>query len=258
MRLLWGTTFGGQKHLARPSSISTPNNAIASCVNSAMDQTPTIHLNSSAITATVHGPDSHSAADVLPFHQKLPHYQETPLHSLPSVAEELQLGHVLVKDESNRFGLPSFKILGASWAVFRALTDHVALDHQSLIDNGLDAVSLWTRLGKEASSHGLSLITCTEGNWGRAVARMAKLIGMPAKIFVPSFMPETTRHRIRSEGADLVVINGNYDDSVAAARMETDSNRNAILVMDMGWAGYERIPQASPPPPIRVAAWCPS
>lgn len=89
------------------------------------------------------------------------------------------------------------------------------------------------------SSHGLTLITCTEGNWGQAVARMAKYIGVPAKIFIPSFMPETTRHRVRSEGAELIVIDGNYDESVAAAKTETETNPKSILVMDMGWNGYE-------------------
>lgn len=202
-----------------------------------------ICLNSLAQATTLQSRDSTTASEVLAFHRKLPNYRETPLHTLPLVAQELQLGHVLVKDESNRFGLPSFKILGASWAVFKALTTRLSLDPEYLTHRHEDPASLWTCLGSQSSAHGLALVTCTEGNWGRAVARMAKYVGIPAKIFVPHFMPETTRDRIRSEAAELVVVDGNYDDSVAAARMEADDNQNAILVMDMGWDGYETVPQ---------------
>lgn len=204
------------------------------------DEAPAVYLNRAASNATVHGPDLTAAAEVLTFHQKLPQYRETPLHSLPSVARELGLGHVLIKDESNRFGLPSFKILGASWAVFNALTERLSLDPHHVLHTPQDPASLWTHLGSEATSEGLTLVTCTEGNWGRAVACMAKYVRVPAIIFVPSFMPETTRNRIRSEGAELVVIDGDYDDSVAAARKKADSDRQAVLVMDMGWHGYEK------------------
>lgn len=207
------------------------------------DQGPTVYLNHLAKNATVDGSNLNAASEVLSFHQTLPHYQKTPLRSLPLVAQELQLGSVFVKDESNRFGLPSFKILGASWAVFRALTVRTAVDYQTFVHDQLDPDSLWTRLGSEASLQGLTLVTCTEGNWGRAVARMAQYVGLPARVFVPSFMPETTRDRIRSEGAEVVVVDGNYDDSVAAARTEAETNHRAILVMDMGWQGYEKVPQ---------------
>lgn len=183
-----------------------------------------------------------AAAKVLAFHQQVPHYEETPLHTVPQLAEELQLGHVFIKDESNRFGLPSFKILGASWAVVRAVVDELGLDLDNLSEGNTEQAQMWQNLASAASVSGVSLVTCTEGNWGRAVARMAKYLTVPAKIYVPSFMPETTRARIRSEGAEVIVVAGNYDDSVAAARQEADAIENAILVMDIGWDGYETIP----------------
>lgn len=202
---------------------------------------PTVFLNPGGATATVEGGSPAAEARVLEFHQKLPDYEETPLHSLPNLAEELQLRHVFVKDESNRLGLPSFKILGASWAVFRAVIEKLDLEFD---DGFLDQPSMWQHLASEANAQGLSLVTCTEGNWGRAVARMARYFSMPIKIFVPSFMPETTSVRIRSEGARTVItrVDGNYDDAVAAARYEAATKRNALLVMDMGWDGYEKIP----------------
>lgn len=179
--------------------------------------------------------DPPSSTAVLDFHQTLPSYGRTPLRSLPSIAAELGLGHVLLKDESDRFGLPSFKILGASYGVFRAVADKLDIavsDH----DPSLDV------LGSMASARGLALVTCTEGNWGRAVARMARYLGIPAKIFVPSFMPVTTRAKISEEGAEVAVVNGNYDDSVAAAKQDAETH-GSLLVMDFGWEGYEVIPQ---------------
>ena len=100
--------------------------------------------------------------EVVQLHQLLPDYNITPLISLPGLAEELGLGHVLLKDESNRFGLPAFKILGASWAIYKALAD------------GNDSVfeHLLQTLGEKARANGTRVVACTEGNWGRAVARM--------------------------------------------------------------------------------------
>lgn len=203
-----------------------------------------IFINKPAAEAVVDGPSPTAASQVLAFHQRLPHYQQTPLHPLPKVAKELQLGHVFVKDESNRFGLPSFKILGASWAVFRAVADRLRLDPTAFMHDNHGS-EFWARLGTMARAEGLSLVSCTEGNWGRAVSRMAKYIGIPAVIYVPSFMPETTRARIRSEGAELVVVYGSYDDGVAAARAESERNELAILAMDMGWEGYQTFPGVS-------------
>lgn len=200
-----------------------------------------IFINKSAAEGIVDGQSSTAASQVLAFHQKLPHYEQTPLHSLSQVAKELQLGHVLVKDESNRFGLPSFKILGASWAIFRAVAERLRLDSAAFMEDNHGS-EFWARLGTMARAEGLSLVSCTEGNWGRAVSRMAKYIGIPAKIYVPSFMPETTRARIRSEGAELLVVDGSYDDGVAAARAESEANDLAILAMDMGWEGYQAFP----------------
>lgn len=200
-----------------------------------------IFINKSAAEGIVDGHSTTAASQVLAFHQKLPHYEQTPLLSLPQVAKELQLGHVLVKDESNRFGLPSFKILGASWAVFRAVAERLRLDPAAFMEDN-HGNEFWARLGTMARAEGLSLVSCTEGNWGRAVSRMAKYIGIPAKIYVPSFMPETTRARIRSEGAELLVVDGSYDDGVAAARAESEANDLAILAMDMGWEGYQEFP----------------
>jgi len=172
-----------------------------------------------------------SSPDVLSFHQSLPSYGSTRLVSLPDLAKELGLGHVLIKDESTRFGLPAFKILGASWAIHRALCKRLGLP----VSNGYQAV------GAAAKEKGLSLVTCSEGNWGRAVARMAKYLGIKARIYVPHNCHPATIRKIASEGVDVPVVDGNYDASITASR-EYSERTGAILVMDTSFPGYEEIP----------------
>lgn len=189
------------------------------------------------------------------FHRLLPNYAETPLHSLPSVAEKLGLGHVFVKDESQRFGLPSFKILGASWAVYRAVAERLGLDALSLLAEDGPPLHL-TSFGLLAREQGLRLrlVTCTEGNWGRAVARMGSYFGVPVTVYVPAHMHETTRQRIRGEGAEVNVVDGDYDAAVAAAQGAAEGE-GSLLVMDISWEGYETVPQvcSSFPRPLCLA-----
>ncbi|KAH8727842.1 tryptophan synthase beta subunit-like PLP-dependent enzyme [Phaeosphaeriaceae sp. PMI808] len=168
---------------------------------------------------------------VEPFHRSLPDYTVTPLTPLPDLAKELGLKHVLLKDESNRLGLSAFKILGASWAVFKALATKLNLPLTSTLDE----------VGSAAKRNGVRLVTCTEGNWGRAVSRMAKYLQITAIIFVPDFMDRATQQKIESEGADVVVVEGDYDYSIKCAREEAD--KNGLLVMDVSWEGYEVIPE---------------
>ena len=168
------------------------------------------------------------------FHRALPNYAETQLHSLPDVAAELGFSHVFIKDESTRFGLPAFKILGASWAIHQSISKRLGLPKTTSL-NGL----IETLNGRDD----VRLVTCTEGNWGRACARMAKYLGIPCKIYVPYFMNAYTQDLLRGEGAEVVVLeNGSYDDSIAAVRKEA-SETDALMVMDTSWKGFSECPQ---------------
>lgn len=195
---------------------------------------PSIFLNSGrSSTSSAWHPDVDPAVEAL--HQQLPEYGETKLHSLPTVAAELGFPYVFLKDESTRFGLPSFKILGASWAVHRALCQHVHLPSSTTL------ADLKQALSKE-SEEKIRLVSCTEGNWGRALARMAKYLNIPATIYVPGFMNAYTRALIRGEGADLRVLDdGTYDDTIAAVQSDTKET-GSLMVMDTSWPGYEQIP----------------
>jgi diaminopropionate ammonia-lyase len=191
-----------------------------------------MYLNPSASSWKYTGPLINPAVEI--FHRKLPDYNVTSLTSLTEIAKELGVGHVLVKDESSRFGLPAFKILGASWAIYNAVASECKLPLSCSLEE----------LGISARAQGLKLVACTEGNWGRGVARMAKYLQIPATIYVPEYMDQSTQDRISSEGAKVIVVRGDYDLSIQAARESAD-NENGLLVMDYSWEGYEEIPQVS-------------
>ncbi|RYP72580.1 hypothetical protein DL771_004075 [Monosporascus sp. 5C6A] len=181
-----------------------------------------------------------TSAQVLAFHRTLPDYAETPLRALPDLAASLGLGHVLLKDESARFGLPAFKILGASWAVYRAVAARLGL----LADHGAESgasISIQD-LGARAKNAGIRLLTATEGNCGRAVARMAAYLGIPVRVYVPGFMAEATRAALRGEGAEVVVRDGSYDELIPAVWAEAEADGTALLVLDVSFGTYETIP----------------
>ncbi|KAI1815963.1 pyridoxal-phosphate dependent enzyme family protein [Poronia punctata] len=192
-------------------------------------------INPDARGWTHAGSRAKTEGTVLAFHETLPDYNKTPLHPLPAVARELGLGHVLVKDESDRFGLPAFKILGASWAVYRAVGWHLGIP----VAEGQIPIA---ELGLKARRAGLEIVTATEGNCGRAVARMAKYMGIDARVWVPAFMPEETRELIRSEDAEVIVVDGSYDDLIPIVSEEAE-DKDTILVLDVSFEGYSDIPK---------------
>ena len=169
----------------------------------------------------------------LDFHRRLPEYAATPLVDAPGLAGALGVGRVWVKDESWRLGLPAFKILGASWAVYRALEQR-----SGGIGEWGDVEELRGRL---APLLPLTLAAATDGNHGRAVARMARMLGLGARIFVPADMAPARIEAIRSEGAEVVVVRGTYDEAVARSAEEADGR--CLVISDTSWPGYEDVPR---------------
>lgn len=154
--------------------------------------------------------------EAMEFHRGLADYEPTPLVDLPALARELEVGKVFAKDESWRLGLPAFKALGASWAVHRALAN---TDHAGPV----------------------TVVTATDGNHGRAVARFARLLGHQAQILVPPGVHPDAIRAIENEGASVTAVDGTYDDAVAAAaRLARDID--GVLVQDTAWPGYEEVP----------------
>ncbi len=166
-------------------------------------------------------------------HQKFPGYHPTPLRDLPDLARLAGVRSVYLKDESNRFGLPAYKILGASWATLRILERMLGAPLESWV--GVD--QLRERLVPLGP---LKLITMTDGNHGRGVARVARWLGYGAEIFVPQGTAPARIEGIESEGAVVTIVAGTYDDAVE--RAAACVGPGVILVSDHGWPGFEEIP----------------
>lgn len=149
------------------------------------------------------------------FHRTLPGYAPTPLVSLPALAAELGLGALWIKDESKRFGLNAFKVLGASYAIHRFLQANPSATP--------------------------TFATATDGNHGRAVAWAAKRLGRPAVIYVPSNTVQARIDSIRGEGAEVVVVDGTYDDTVRRAAAD-GAAKGFQVISDTAYPGYMEIP----------------
>ncbi|KAJ6189291.1 hypothetical protein N7519_004199 [Penicillium mononematosum] len=194
-----------------------------------MSSRRSIYFNPAATNASSASPQIEG---LTAFHQSFPNYAPTPLVQLPELAAELGVGTVLVKDESSRFGLPSFKVLGASWGCFRAIAAQLGLPSTVLLDE----------LSNRAKEASIVLTTASMGNHGRAVAFMARLLGIEARIFVPRSLNQWTRDLIAGEGAQLIVVQGDYDQAVQKAVDETRVGQGVLLIQDTAFEGYEDVP----------------
>jgi diaminopropionate ammonia-lyase len=164
-------------------------------------------------------------------HRQLPGYAITPLVSAPALAEACGIASLHLKLEDCRLGLPAFKILGASWAVV------AELERRGALTPG------WATLAAardQVAPRRLTLVAATDGNHGRAVARMARALGCAAHIVVPAAMVPARRDALADEGAVVQVVDGSYDDAVALAAAL--ANEHHIVIADTAWEGYDRVP----------------
>ena len=146
-----------------------------------------------------------------------PELEATPLRELPGLARHLHIGTVLAKDESGRFGLNAFKLLGARFAI------------ETLIRDG-------------DVRPGATLVCASEGNHGRAVARAARDAGCSCRVYMAHDASAARVQAIAGEGADVIKVDGSYDDAVRI--MEADARSHGwTIISDTAWPGYERIPR---------------
>jgi diaminopropionate ammonia-lyase len=146
-----------------------------------------------------------------------PHRQPTPLRDLPALANALGIGRLMVKDETGRFGLNAFKLLGASFAI------------ETLQAEG-------------ALPLGATVVCASEGNHGRAVARAAREAGCQARVYMAADAAQARVDAIAGEGAIVVRVDGSYDDAVR--KVSADATKYGwTVVSDTSWDGYERIPR---------------
>ena len=169
------------------------------------------------------------------FHKSFPMYAPTPLAKLPETAKALGIGEIYVKDESHRFGLNAFKVLGGSYAMGSYLAERLG---RSLSDTGYGVL---TSSETKKQLGDITFITATDGNHGRGVAWTAHTLGQKSVVHMPKGSAAERLNNIRAAGAEADIIDGNYDDAVRLSRKEAAEN-GWVIVQDTSWEGYEEIP----------------
>ena len=170
------------------------------------------------------------------FHQGFPQYSVTPLADLEGMAGRLGLGGLYVKDESYRFGLNAFKVLGGSFAMARYIAQQAGRDIADTTFDYLTSDELQKDFGQA------TFFTATDGNHGRGVAWAANKLGQKAVVHMPKGSTQTRLENIAKEGADVTIEELNYDDCVRLAAKEADETEHGVIVQDTAWDGYEEIP----------------
>mgnify|MGYP001157160996 FL=1 len=141
-------------------------------------------------------------------------YSPTPLISLNKLSEKLKLNKIFYKDESKRFNLKSFKALGGAYAV-----EKVSKGNNEIV-----------------------ISTATAGNHGRSVAWGSKKLGLKCKIFISEYVSEFRAKIMRSFGADVIRVKGNYDASLKECIKQSKQN-NWQIVQDVAWQDYKLVPK---------------
>ena len=170
------------------------------------------------------------------FHESFPQYTTTPLTRLDRMAAYLGLKEVYVKDESYRFGLNAFKVLGGSFAMARFIASETGKDVSELPYAVLTSDKLREEFGQA------TFFTATDGNHGRGVAWAANKLGQKAVVHMPKGSVKTRFDNIAREGAQVTIEEVNYDDCVRMAAREAENTEHGIMVQDTAWEGYEEIP----------------
>ena len=165
------------------------------------------------------------------FHQKIVGYEPTPLYALKSLAALFGVSTILVKDESQRFGLNAFKMLGGAYAIAQLLCEKYHLD--------INAFSFATF--KASTKEKMTFATTTDGNHGRGVAWAAQQLGQNAVIYMPKGSAQERVDAILRLGARCIVTEMNYDDTVRFT-MQTARQNGWEVVQDTAWEGYTKIP----------------
>lgn len=165
------------------------------------------------------------------FHQKIAGYRPTPLCALDDLANLFGVKKILVKDESKRFGLNAFKMLGGAYAIAQLLCEKYHLDIETLSFEHL----------KNAIGEKMTFATTTDGNHGRGVAWAAQQLGQNAVIYMPKGSAQERVDAILNLGAECIVTDMNYDDTVRLT-MQHAQQHGWEVVQDTAWEGYTKIP----------------
>lgn len=175
------------------------------------------------------------ARDARKFHRQIPDYHMTPLVALPNLAQLLGVGGIYVKNESERLHMSSFKVMGGSYAVYNLVKKLLGRENEDLSYEYLTSKECHDALGN------VVFCSATDGNHGRGLAWACQKLNHPCKIYVHSETSQPRIDAIKCFGAEVTVVDGNYDDAVRQAALDAEKN-GWYVVSDTSWEGYEEIP----------------
>lgn len=175
------------------------------------------------------------AGKVRDFHKSFPEYSVTPLARLDSLADKMGVAGIFVKDESYRFGLNAFKVLGGSYAIGSLIAEKLGTDTGELTYDKLVSAETKAKLGE------VTFVTATDGNHGRGVAWTANRLGQKSVVFMPAGTAPERLENIRKLGSDASITDLTYDDDVRLAK-ECSEKYGWLTVQDTSWDGYEEVP----------------
>nr|WP_209511680.1 diaminopropionate ammonia-lyase [Sedimentibacter acidaminivorans] len=175
------------------------------------------------------------AKKTLKFHSSFEQYTETPLVELNELSKYIGLKDFFIKDESYRFGLNAFKVLGGSFAIGQYIANRLGKSIEDLPYKVLMSDDIKKELGE------LTFITATDGNHGRGIAWTAEQLKQKAIVYMPKGSSLERRDRIRAHGATCEITEWNYDDTVRYCNELAEKN-GYVMVQDTSWEGYEDIP----------------
>lgn len=170
------------------------------------------------------------------FHRSFPQYAVTPLAKLSRMAQRLGIGGLYVKDESYRFGLNAFKVLGGSFAMAKYIAGEMGRDMADMTYDYLTSPAFRADFGQA------TFFTATDGNHGRGVAWAANKLGQKAVVHMPKGSTRRRFENIAAEGAAVTIEELNYDDCVRLAAAEAAETEHGVVIQDTAWPGYEEIP----------------
>jgi diaminopropionate ammonia-lyase len=169
------------------------------------------------------------------FHKSFLEYDETPLIDLKELAKKIGLGGIYLKDESYRFELNAFKVLGGSFAMGKYLAEKLGEDIEDLPYEKMTCKEVKDKLGD------ITFVTATDGNHGRGVAWTANRLKQKSVVFMPKGSSIKRLNNIKAEGAEASITELNYDDAVRLANKYAEEH-NGVIIQDTAWEGYEKIP----------------
>ncbi len=170
------------------------------------------------------------------FHKSFPIYKATPLARLPKLADILGINKIYVKDESYRFGLNAFKVLGGSYAIGNYLAGSLNKDISEMPFEVMTSKEIKDKIGD------VTFVTATDGNHGRGVAWTANQLKQKSVVYMPKGSAIERLENIRKEGAQADITDMNYDDAVRLAN-DNANKYGWVMVQDTAWDGYEQIPE---------------